>query len=57
MISDSVINPVCKKCGGMVVYWDNDFVKQCGDKVVHDRRWTSNNVMPEDIDPNYVPKK
>ena len=54
MISDSTPNPICKKCGGPVVYWDVDFPHG---KVTHDFMWSSNSVRPEDIDPNYTPKK
>jgi hypothetical protein len=57
MISDSVPDKICKKCGGTVVYWDEDAVKQFGPvKVLHDFTWSSNVPCPEDIDPNYVPK-
>ena len=57
MISDSTSNPVCKKCGGAVVYWDKDFVeKYVPVKVLHDFMWSSNKVTPELIDPNYVPE-
>ncbi len=39
MISDSTPNPICKKCGGSVVYWDPDFVKN--NEVTHDYMWSS----------------
>jgi len=57
MISDNTPDPVCKKCGGPVYYWGSEFEKQLGANVVHDHRWCSFEVRPEDIDPNYVPKK
>jgi len=54
MISDSTPDPICKKCGGPVVYWDSDFVK---DEVVHDHMWSSIAASSDDIDPNYNPEK
>ena len=57
MISDSMSNPVCKKCGHLVVYWDEDDVKQFGPvKVLHDFSWSSDIVTPDMIDPDYEPR-
>ncbi len=53
-ISDSTLNPICKKCGGAVIYWDSDFVKG---KVEHDFWWSSNNKDPSNIDPDYKARK
>lgn len=55
MISDSTPEKVCKKCGGPVVYWDEDETRQIVPvNVVHDCWWASHN--PDDIDPDYVPR-
>jgi len=58
MVSDSTPKPICKKCGGPVVYWDSDFVNSLPnhEKVKHDSMWSSINPTPEDIDPNYEPE-
>ena len=58
MVSDSTPDPICKKCGGSVVYWETDFVEQFTNvNVTHDFMWSSNNPKPQDIDPNYVPRE
>jgi hypothetical protein len=57
MISDSLFHPVCKKYGGLVVYWDYELEKQFGHLVKHDFMWRSNYPRPEDIDPNYEPRR
>lgn len=54
MISDSTENPICKKCGGQVLYMNSDRVEY--DRVMHDYMWSSINPKPEDIDPDYMPK-
>ena len=59
MISDSTLDPICKKCGAPVVYWDKDFVKNLPNhkEVKYDHMWSSILPTSADIDPNYEPEK
>jgi hypothetical protein len=57
MVSDTAYKKICKKCGGPLVYWHEEYVRRFGPvNMLHDHRWSSNNPDPENIDPNYVPR-
>lgn len=59
MISDATPNPICKKCGKAVVYWDENFVKTLPNHaaVKYDHIWNSILATKADVDPNYDPDK
>ncbi len=54
MISDSCNTPMCKKCGGKIIYLDNELSQN--NKMLHDHMWSSNLATSKDVDPNYIPK-